>query len=128
MEWLNRRESEDKITQYAREGRPFLFIIDFLGTNSLILTPEEAYENNILFNINGITNYPLETESLHDFYFSALPVPIAIYKVAFEKVLAALKHGDTYLLNLTFPTKLETDLTANEIFQHSEAKYKLKVG
>jgi para-aminobenzoate synthetase component I len=128
MQYLNRRESEDKITQYARESRPFLFIIDFMGTSSLILTPQEAHENNIFFNINGITNYPLKKESLRNFTFSARPVTLAIYEEAFEKVIDALKHGDTYLLNLTFPTKLETDLSVEEIFIYSYAKYKLLVG
>lgn len=128
MQLLNRQESEDKITQYAQEGRPFLFVIDFLGTGALILTPEEAHENNIFFNINGITNYPLNNESLRLFSFSAKPVSLAVYQEAFEKVIAALNHGDTYLLNLTFPTKLETDLSPEEIFLHSQARYNLVAG
>jgi len=128
MQLLNRQKSEDKITQYAQEGRPFLFVIDFLGTGALILTPEEAHENNIFFNINGITNYPLNNESLRLFSFSAKPVSLAVYQEAFEKVIAALNHGDTYLLNLTFPTKLETDLSPEEIFLHSQARYNLVAG
>jgi len=128
MQLLNRQESEDKITQYAQEGRPFLFVINFLGTGALILTPEEAHENNIFFNINGITNYPLNNESLRLFSFSAKPVSLAVYREAFEKVIAALNHGDTYLLNLTFPTKLETDLSPEEIFLHSQARYNLVAG
>lgn len=43
-------------------------------------------------------------------------------------MISALNHGDTYLLNLTFPTKLETDLTPEEIFRYSKAKYKLMAG
>ena len=128
MQLLNRQESEDKITQYAQEGRPFLFVINFLGTGALILTPEEARENNIFFNINGITNYPLNNESLRHFSFSAKPVSLAVYQYAFETVIAALNHGDTYLLNLTFPTKLETDLSPEEIFLHSQARYNLVAG
>jgi hypothetical protein len=50
MQLLNRKESIDKITKYARERRPFLFAINFAGTGAFILTPEEARENNIFFN------------------------------------------------------------------------------
>jgi para-aminobenzoate synthetase component I len=128
MQLLNRQESESKITQYAREGHPFLFVINFLGTGALILTPEEARDNNILFNINGIFNYPLCQENHRHFTFSAKPVSIAVYQDAFEKVIASLNHGDTYLLNLTFPTKLETDLSPGEIFLRSQAKYRLMAG
>ena len=128
MQLLNRQESEDKITQYAREGRPFLFAINFPGTGAFILTPEEARENNIFFNINGITNYPVRKERLRHFSFAAKPVSLAVYQEAFEKVIAALNYGDTYLLNLTFPTEIETDLSPEEIFLYSQANYKLLAG
>ena len=36
-----------------------------------------------------------------------------------------IKNGNTYLLNLTFPTKLKTNCTLEEIFYFAEAKYKL---
>ena len=36
-----------------------------------------------------------------------------------------IKNGNTYLLNLTFPTKIETNFTLEEIFYFSNAKYKL---
>lgn len=45
MKLLNRQESEAKITQYAREGRPFLFAINFPATGAFVMTPEEAREN-----------------------------------------------------------------------------------
>jgi para-aminobenzoate synthetase component I len=105
-----------------------LFIIDFSGKNCLVLTPKEAFESNIIFNINGTTNQPLKSEGRSNFSFSAQPVDFAIYEEAFGKVFAALKNGDTYLLNLTFPTKLETNLSPLDIFLHSQAKYKLMVG
>ncbi len=128
MQLLNRQESEDKITEYAREGRPFLFAINFQGTGAFVMTPGEANENRIFFNINGTTNYPFRKERLHNFTFTPKPVSFEVYKEAFEKVIAALNHGDTYLLNLTFPTKLETDLSPEEIFLFSQAKYKLMAG
>ena len=34
-------------------------------------------------------------------------------------------HGNSYLLNLTFPTKINTNLSLHDIYQRSDAKYKL---
>ena len=127
MKVLNRLETESKITQYAKEGQPFFFAIDFLGTSAFVMTPEEAIENGILYSINGINNYTEEASTLHPFSFSVKPVSRAVYSKSFEKVMAALNNGDTYLLNLTFPTRIETDLTPEEIFYHSTAKYKLLI-
>ena len=39
----------------------------------------------------------------------------------------AIHAGNSYLVNLTAPTPVETDLTLLEIFQRSEARYKLWV-
>jgi para-aminobenzoate synthetase component I len=125
MKLLNRQESESKITQYAKDGRSFFFAIDFLGTSALVMTPEEAHENGIFYSINGINNFPDYSSNLAAFSFSVKPVSIEVYRKSFEKVMAALNNGDTYLLNLTFPTKINTSLTPAEIFHHSQAKYKL---
>jgi len=128
MQVLSRKQSEDKITHYAREGRPFLFVINFQGTAAFVMTPKEAIENRFFYNVNGITNYPGREIQPRPFSFRGMPVSIQEYRVAFEKVITALNHGDTYLLNLTFPTKLETNLTPEEIFLFSVEKYKLMAG
>jgi len=36
-----------------------------------------------------------------------------------------IRHGNTYLLNLTFPSRIVTELTLEDIFKFSVAKYKL---
>lgn len=125
MKVLNREQSEDKITQYAKEGRPFLFVINFQGTAAFVMTPDEARNEGIYYNINGITNYPAKEIEPRAYTFIRNPVSLNVYRNAFEKVMAALNRGDTYLLNLTFPTKLQTNLTPEEIFCLSQEKYKL---
>jgi len=39
--------------------------------------------------------------------------------------LEEIRAGNTYLLNLTFRTPIESDFTLKEIFQYSQAKFKL---
>jgi para-aminobenzoate synthetase component 1 len=57
--------------------------------------------------------------------FKKNPVPFNEYRHAFERVRENLKRGNTYLLNLTFQTRIETNLSLNDIFHVSEAKYRL---
>ncbi|PID88793.1 MAG: aminodeoxychorismate synthase component I [Bacteroidia bacterium] len=38
-----------------------------------------------------------------------------------------LQHGDTYLLNLTMPTPINTNLRLETIFEHSKAPYRLLI-
>ncbi len=53
------------------------------------------------------------------------PMPFEIYLQGFYKAKKALHKGDTYLLNLTFATTVESDYSLKEIFARSNARYKL---
>lgn len=59
------------------------------------------------------------------FSLKKVPVSFKRYYKAFSHVMENIKHGNTYLLNLTFPSKIETEITLEEIFRLSVAKYKL---
>ncbi|MBC8486360.1 MAG: aminodeoxychorismate synthase component I [Bacteroidetes bacterium] len=113
------------MNEYGKSSIPFVFIFDFGMEKPLIFRISELEDNNIFFDINGIKNfhqaYPLSKKIILRKY----PVKFERYKSAFENVLKHINFGNSYLLNLTFPTKIEINLTLKEIFLHSTAKYKL---
>ena len=47
------------------------------------------------------------------------------YYDSLQKVQDEIRAGNSYLLNLTFKTEIETNLSLKEIFTYSKAKYKL---
>lgn len=107
----------------ARE--PFLFIIDFAMKQPKVY-PVNEIPSDVLFDINGVTNAKNDfniTEKA--FYLNKKPVDFSFYKNAFDKVIAHLQYGNSYLINLTQPTKIETNLDLQTIFYKSKAKYKL---
>jgi len=57
--------------------------------------------------------------------FSKHPISFNRYQKAFSEVIEEIKKGNTYLLNLTFPTEIETNYSFLDIFNHSNAKFKL---
>lgn len=59
------------------------------------------------------------------FHFELSPVPYDRYAQAFSLVRENILHGNSFLLNLTFPTQIDTDLTLEQVFQRSRAPYKL---
>lgn len=61
--------------------------------------------------------------SLHKF-----PLPEADYRHGFDLVQQELQKGNSYLLNLTYATEIQTNYTLPQLFQHSQAKYKLLYG
>ncbi|MGB0930578.1 MAG: aminodeoxychorismate synthase component I, partial [Chitinophagales bacterium] len=64
-------------------------------------------------------------EAIGRLQFTKHPMLFSEYQKAFRQAQKEINFGNSYLLNLTFPTLIETNWSLEEIFQHSQAKYKL---
>jgi para-aminobenzoate synthetase component 1 len=98
-----------------------IFVVDFDG-NFFI---EEFDNQDILVDFDGLKNYShknIEKTTI----LSKTPIPFDRYKKAFDNVIEEIKNGNTYLLNLTFPTKIDTNLSLQDIFYKAKAKFKIK--
>ncbi len=116
----------EKLNRYAAAGEAFVFAVDAAGERGFVLPAEAAAEQGILFSIGGVRNYEeqrVPTLKLFDLE----PVPYERFEKAFSIVNHHLERGDTYLLNLTFPTPVRCNLTAEELFRSAVAPYKLLV-
>ena len=111
----------DKMNELGAAKVPFFFMIDFLKENGEII-PLHELNNEINFEINSE-----KKQSIHkEFTFKKQPISFQEYLPKFQIVHQNLMFGNSYLTNLTYPTKIETDLSLSQIYQFSEAKYKLK--
>jgi para-aminobenzoate synthetase component 1 len=118
-------EALSLMNDLGRARTPFLFVIDFLQAEPVVLPPERAEQSGILFDISGARNYTAGARHPHPFRFHKQPLPFEEYLPAFDAVQEALHRGDSYLLNLTFATPIDIDLSLEEIFHLSRAKYRL---
>jgi para-aminobenzoate synthetase component I len=122
---MRKAETIKLMNELGEKGRPFLFLIDFDMENCMVLSPQKAHEKRILFNFNEIKNYDEKTETPKQLIFTKKPVNFSEYKKAFNYIQHQLRQGNSYLVNLTFPTQIEINLNLKEIFLRSTAKYKL---
>lgn len=110
--------------QFGQEKRPFFFLIDFEQQKPIILPLEETATSGVFFEILGKVNVPPQQVE-KAFQFKANPMPFSQYQQGFERVKQEIQAGNSYLLNLTYPTEVESNFSLLEIFQASRAKYKL---
>ncbi len=122
---INKHEISKKISEFAAKREKFIFAISFDGNKGFVLTPEEATKQNIYFDVEGVSNYLYNSDAHSPKTFEIKPIAFEAYQKAFDKVLGHIQRGDTFLVNLTFKTEIETPYTLNEIFNYSKAKYKL---
>lgn len=119
---------EQKVTNFLKEEKPFLFIIDFSKSEKMAFTFEEAAEQNIYFNIKGTSNDHNLEKSITDsrpIDLQYAPIYLEKYKKAFDIVKKELRNGNSFLLNLTFPTELKATESLKTIYQKAFAPYKL---
>ena len=114
-----------KVNQLALAGTPFFFIIDFEKKKPLVYSFEEAAKENILFDIRGLCNY--SKPKLNSFAHQIMPKQCSEdrYKTAFDMVQEHLNRGDSYLVNLTFPTEVSFDGNLKDLFHNAQSQYKV---
>ena len=117
----------EKTKRFLINKEPFLFIISFDKSETYVYSFEEAAKNNILFDVGGISNVeniphenvvpvpPIEVE----------PLLFPSYLERFEKVVQNLKSGNSFLVNLTFPSKIISKMDLKSVFHQAKAPYKL---
>lgn len=122
----NVNEIRDKMNRYGNTKKPFLFAINFETTQALFVD-NPLQQNHILFDIQGVRNYNKRQVKAKKVtpQIKSDPIPYKEYKEKFDIVYNGLKTGYSYLTNLTLKTPIETNLSLSEIFEHSQASYKI---
>ncbi|NMM48695.1 aminodeoxychorismate synthase component I [Marinigracilibium pacificum] len=105
---------------------PFFFIVDFEHENPLCIPLKNLDSNEIAFNFNGFKN----VEKLSGFNSAPLafnfnPVTYEEFNRAFDIVYNEIHQGNSYLLNLTFRSEIESNFSLEEIIERAKAKYKI---
>ncbi len=111
------------MNRLGKKGTPFLFILSYDKTKLFVQTLDNL-DQDIFYKLETWRNYPV-TKRQKPYRFTARPIAFSEYKKAFDAIIEEIRSGNTYLLNLTFETPVETDLTLKETFCYARAKFKL---
>ena len=116
---------KEKMSALANAQMPFFFLVDFELQKPVICHLKEAKSLGFEFEIKGFRNFSSQDRSLSSRTLSIDPVPKAVYANAFRKVVEEIYKGNTFLLNLTFPSAIHTNLKLEDVFHYAKAPYKL---
>jgi para-aminobenzoate synthetase component 1 len=123
VSWLSKEEGFSKINALGASHTPFLFILSYDKTK-IFAQPLDDLDKNIFYKLENWRNYPVKKRK-KDFTFSKSPIEFTTYKNSMEQILEEIRSGNTYLLNLTFKTPIESNFSMEEIFTYARAKFKL---
>jgi para-aminobenzoate synthetase component 1 len=109
----------------AKQGIPFVFLIDFEMQKPVIFTLDEAKQHQFYYDFKGKSNFKYKrcATTIND--FKIRPISLPQYRDAFQKVQKHINLGDSYLLNLTCKTRISTRHHLSDIFEAAQAPFKL---
>jgi len=120
---MDRQSTIVAMNDLGKRKKPFFFIIDYEMENCHVY--QDGLPDDVSFCINapneaiGPLIFPTEK------HFECFPVAYTDYEKAYLQVMSEIHFGNSYLVNLTFQTPIQTNYTLSEIFQVSQAPYKL---
>lgn len=116
----------EQIDTLGRNRTPFFFMIDFECKQAIVLPLTELAAQGISLDIKG-KKYGLNIEPTSTKKQNVVihPIDANTYFQAFGTVQDGIQAGNSYLLNLTFPTEVHTLYTLEDIFTAAKAAYKV---
>jgi len=118
---LRKEIIRQKLNKNGSLNEPFFFMISYDLSRYEIYKLNEL-PNDIKFELSKNSNF----KSLEKITLSKFPIDYSAYKKAFTSIQNHIKEGNSYLLNLTFKTKIDTSLSLDEIYKKAQALFKLK--
>ena len=121
------QEIIDRINLLAREGDPFLFVINYRGDDAFIRKLADIDPRECLYDFEGTGNVEETTAR-------ALPSSVTWevdapryddYSRSLNIVKSNILAGNSYLANLTCKVPVRCNLSLHDIFLHAKGKYKL---
>ena len=112
---------KEKLNKFGKEKEPFLFVLSY-DLSKYYIQKLSQLPSDIKFEINSKESLNSKSESK----LKKIPISFEEYKNKFDFIQEEIKKGNSYLLNLTSKTKIETSYNLDEIYENVHAKFKLR--
>ncbi|WP_369385008.1 aminodeoxychorismate synthase component I [Sulfurospirillum arsenophilum] len=116
-------EFAHKLNLLGGEREPFFFVIDY-AAKQFEAFPLNALPNGILYQLEAQNN-ALKNFTCKAFSWQKTPPFKEHYLSQVDAVIEEIKAGNTYLLNLTAPTRVNLSCSLENLFYTANAPFKL---
>lgn len=125
-QYIDGREAMRRMDEWGAQKKPFLFLIDFEGTECLVLPLDEIDPEELRYDFRGVTNWTEQEDApLPLLEWKPKPEAYETYRQSFDYVFEQLHAGNSFLTNLTVATPVQTNWTLRQIFRAARAPYRL---
>jgi para-aminobenzoate synthetase component 1 len=113
-----------RMNEMGKRKQPFVFLFDFDFQYPILLKWEESRQK-LLWRTPRYSNFsPVPVDS-RKFRWDVQPVSYNRYRESFNSVMEQIHQGNSYLLNLTMPSLVETALSLQDLLYLCHAPYQI---
>lgn len=128
LKYISSSEARDAINEYASSHTAFLFFASYDASRAYVTKLSDVDPEVLRYNFGGITNdSPAGRAISSQIRWNPCPQDFKQYDRSFRIVKENLMRGNSYLVNLTCATPVDTNLTLPDVYALADAKYKLMV-
>ncbi|WP_292655428.1 aminodeoxychorismate synthase component I [Nitratifractor sp.] len=126
MTFYETQEGFRRLNALGTGGEDFFFLISF-DRERILAEPLDQLPCKLLYRLDDWSNEPKlpPPKPSSERGIRIFPPAYTDYLDAFERVQEEIRRGNTYLLNLTFASPIETQASLEEIYYSAQAPYKL---
>lgn len=111
----------------SQNGKSFFFFVDFKVENILLYDEDALLKENIAVDFPKFKNTaPQKIDQILS--LQSFPQSKSKYEIGFKKIKQNLKLGNSYLINYTCETPIESNFSLKEFFNLAKEKYKVCKG
>lgn len=113
---------KEKLNKFGLEKEPFLFVISY-DFSKFYIEKISQIPSSIKFQLDEKENIE---KSFKKTKLEKFPLTFKEYEKKFDILQEEIKKGNSYLLNLTAKTKIQTSISLDEIYENTKSKFKLR--
>jgi para-aminobenzoate synthetase component I len=125
---LSKKQLIGQMNLLASTHTPFFFLIDYKAESGYVIQPDEMDADYLQFQFEDAP--PMQAEDKQEptiRQWDLQPLSLKDYQPKFDYVRTQIHAGNSFLVNLTQPTKVKTSLSLYELYSQSHARYKVWV-
>ncbi|MGL4853224.1 MAG: aminodeoxychorismate synthase component I [Phocaeicola sp.] len=128
MQFYSKEAAIDRMNQWGATQTPFLFFVDYLQQHCYVERLIDVDAAQCLFDFEGRSNAAKAVEPYRDtLSWQVTPPSASHYHTAFSYVQQQINEGNSFLTNLTCRIPVKSNVGIRQIYDHSQARYKLWV-
>ncbi len=118
---MSKDELKKILNNYGSLKEPFLFVVSY-DLSKFYIKKLSELPKRVKYELDF--HEPLKSNQKTQ--IKKFPLDFSLYKKKFDFIQEQIKSGNSYLLNLTSKTKIQTKFSLDEIYKKTHAKFKLR--